>query len=75
MPMTAQKLFTDTVYNLPPAERFRLACLILDELVRSGGLPAAADSSDIWSERDQEELTDYSLAYAAAVYPEDEDLV
>lgn len=75
MPTTAQKLFTETVYDLPPAERFRLACLILDELARSGGLPAVADSDDIWSEQDQEELTAFSLSYAAALYPEDEELV
>ena len=75
MPNTAQRLFTETVYSLPPVERFRLACLILDELARSGGLPAAADGSDVWSERDQEELTAFSLSYAAALYPEEEELV
>ncbi len=75
MAMTAQKVFTDTVVNLTPGERFRLAALILDELTRAGTLPAVVDSADIWSEQDQRDVTAFSLSYAAALYPEDEDLV
>ncbi len=75
MAMTAQKVFTDTVVNLTPDERFRLAALILDELTRAGALPAVVDSADIWTEQDQKDLTAFSLSYAACLYPEDEDLV
>lgn len=49
--------------------------LILDELTRSGSLPLAADSGDSWFEQDQTDLISFSLSYAEALYPEDEELV
>ncbi len=73
--MTAQDLYAKKVRTLSPAERFRLATLILDELTRAGELPAMTDSSDVWSEQDQRDVTAFSLSYAASLYPEDEDLV
>ncbi len=75
MTMTAQKVYADTVVNLTPSERFRLVALILDELTRAGALPAVVDSTDVWTEQDQKDVTAFSLSYAASLYPEDEDLV
>ena len=36
---------------------------------------SVVDQSDTWSEQDQKDLTTASLKYAAALYPEEEDLV
>ena len=73
--MTAHDLYAQTIRALPADERFRLVALILDELMRSGVLPAAADSGDCWSQRDRDDLTAFSLSYAEALYPEDEELI
>lgn len=73
--MTARQVYVDTIRTLPPGERLRLAALILDELTRTGAMPAVVDSSDVWSEQDQRDVVAFSLDYAAALYPEDEDLV
>jgi len=69
---TAQEVYTSTVQQLPPAERLRLAALILDELTKSNVL--AVDESDTWSDEDIEDLRAYSLQYAESRYPEEEDL-
>lgn len=74
MEITAQEVYADTVLKLTPAERFRLASLILDELTRVGAFPAVVDSTDIWTEQDQQDVTRFSLSYAASLYPEDEEL-
>lgn len=67
---TAQEIYATTIRQLPPAERLRLAALILDELVRADIL--RTDESDVWSEEDVHDLQAYSLRHAAASYPEKE---
>ena len=73
MPTTASEVFAETVRALPPTERLRLAALILDDLAQSNF--AVVDSGDAWTEEDQRDLTAFALQYAAAQYPEDEELV
>jgi len=73
MALTAQEVFAETVRALPPSERLRLAALILQDLAQSE--VAVVDRSDTWSEQDQNDLTTFSLQYAAELYPEDEELV
>ena len=72
--MSVQQVFAETVRTLSPADRLRLAAMILDELTRAGEIPMAIDSSDTWNEQDQSDVTAFSLGYAAALYPENEDL-
>lgn len=60
---------------MPFEDQFQLVILILDELSRSGKLTTAIDTDDVWSDRDLKELGSFSLNYAAASYPEDEELV
>jgi hypothetical protein len=73
MALTAQEVFTETVRDLPPSERLRLAALILQDLAQSE--VAVVDRSDSWTEQDQRDFTTFSLQYAAKLYPEDEELV
>jgi hypothetical protein len=73
MALTAQEVFTETVRDLPPSERLRLAALILQDLAQSE--VAVVDRSDTWTEQDQRDVTTFSLQYAAELYPEDEELV
>jgi hypothetical protein len=73
MALTAQDIFVETVRALPPSERLRLAALILQDLAQSE--VAVVNRSDTWTEQDQADLTALSLQYAAAIYPEDQDLV
>lgn len=73
MPTTAQEVFTNNVRLLPPAERLRLAALILDDLTRTK--PPGIDHSDTWSEQDRSDLTAFSLQYAATLYPEEDEIV
>lgn len=68
MALTAQEVYTETVRTLPPSERLRLASLILQELAQSD--VAVVDRSDSWTEQDQQDLTTFSLQYAAELYPE-----
>jgi hypothetical protein len=71
--MSAKGIYDQTVRALPPTGRLRLAAIILDDLAQPSML--VVESSDGWSEEDQRDLTTFSLQHAAAVYPEDEDLV
>jgi hypothetical protein len=73
MALTAQDVFARDVRDLPPAERLRLASLILQELTESG--VAVVQQSESWSEEDLRDLTAFSLQHASRIYPEDEDLV
>ena len=68
MALTAQEVYTGTVRALPPSERLRLASLILQDLTRSD--LAVADRGDTWTERGQQDLTAFSVRYAAELYPE-----
>lgn len=69
---TAREVFSETVRDLPPVERLRLAALILEDLTHTN--PSVVDIGDTWSGQDQADLTAFSLQYAATVYPEDEEL-
>ena len=73
MALTAQEVFTETVRDLPPSERLRLAALILQDLAQSE--VAVVERRDTWTEQDQRDLTTFALQYAADLYPEDEELV
>ncbi len=73
MLVSAQDMFAEAVRILSPAERLRLASLILNDLTEAE--LSAVDISDVWSEQDQGDLTVFSLQYAATLYEEDEGLV
>ena len=73
MPITAQEVFTEMVRTLPPTERLRLAALILQDLAQAD--MAVVDTSSVWSEQDQSDLTAFSLRYAAKLYPEEDEIV
>ena len=73
MPPTARETYAQIVRDLPPAERLRLAALILQDLTRSDS--SVLDNRDDWSGQDERDLTEFSLQYAATLYPEDEELV
>ena len=72
MPSTIQEIYTQVIRTLPPAERLRLATLILNDLVKHD--PSVVDQSDTWTEQDQLDLVAFSLQYAATVYRESEEL-
>ncbi|MTJ11951.1 hypothetical protein FJR11_04940 [Anabaena sp. UHCC 0187] len=61
MPATVQKIYTDIVRILPPADRLRLATLILNDLVQHDN--SVIDQSDTWTEQDQLDLVNFSLQY------------
>ena len=73
MALTAQEVFTATVRTLPPTERLRLAVLILQDLAQTD--MTVVDASSVWSEQDRNDLTAFSLQYAAELYPEEVELV
>ena len=73
MSATAQEVFTETVLSLPPTERLRLAALILQDLAQTD--MAVVDVSGVWSGQDQHDITAFSLQHAAALYPEEDELV
>ncbi|MFM7381495.1 MAG: hypothetical protein ACKO1W_00315 [Microcystaceae cyanobacterium] len=62
MTTSAQELYTQTVRNLPPTERIKLATLILNGLVDQPS--SAIEESETWTEQDQNELLNFSLQYA-----------
>lgn len=66
MPSTAEEFYTQTIKTLSPSKRFRLATLILNDLV-SQGTPAI-DQSDTWSEQDYLDLANF-LRYAVKQLP------
>ena len=72
MPATIQEIYTQILRTLPPAERLRLATLILNDLVQHD--TRIVDESDTWTEQDQFDLTNFSLQYAATGYLNDEGL-
>jgi hypothetical protein len=67
---TAQEIYKSSIRDLPPAERLRLAALILDELTQSDTLPS--DVSGTWSEEDEHDLAAFSLQHAETLYPEED---
>jgi hypothetical protein len=62
MRTSVQEIYTQTVRNLPPTERLRLAKLILNELVDQPS--SAIEESETWTEQDQNDLLNFSLQYA-----------
>jgi hypothetical protein len=73
MPTTAQEIYTQVVLTLSPTERLRLATLILNDLVQQD--VSAVDESDSWTEEDKVDIKNFSLKYAATLFPEDEEIV
>ena len=71
--LTKTESVMESIRTLPPNERLHLTNLILQELTQSG--IQIVKQSDSWSEQDQNDLTAFSLQYAAQQYPEDEDIV
>jgi hypothetical protein len=72
MPTIIQEIYTQVIRTLSPAERLRLATLILNDLVQQDA--GVIDQSDAWTEQDQLDLVAFSLQYAATGYPESEEL-
>ena len=54
MATSAQELYTQTVRNLPPTERLKLATLILNGLVDQAS--SNIEESETWTEQAQNEL-------------------
>jgi hypothetical protein len=72
MSNTAQEIYIRVIRTLPPNERLRLATLILNDLVQQDS--SVVDISDTWTEEDQLDITNFSLQYAATVFPESEEI-
>jgi hypothetical protein len=70
---SAQEVYTQVVRTLSPTERLRLATLILNELVNQN--LSVVDQSDRWTEEDRVDFANFSLQYAATLFPEDEEAV
>lgn len=68
---TAQEVYVQ-VRALPATERLRLAALILGDLAQPD--MSVVEYSNEWTKQDTDDLTAYSLAYAATQYPEEDDL-
>ncbi len=73
MPLTAQKVYNQFVRTLPSSEQLRLATLILNQLVQQN--PSIIDQSDTWTDCDRIDITNFSMQYAASLFPEDEEIV
>lgn len=69
---TAQEIYTQIIHTLSPTERLRLATLILNDLVQQN--VSVINQNDTWTKQDQHDITNFSLQYAAAVFPEDEEI-
>ncbi|MBV6627631.1 MAG: hypothetical protein KI793_32685 [Rivularia sp. (in: Bacteria)] len=74
MSTSAQEVYIQVVRNLPPQERLRLATLILNELVEQDA-SSVINQSDCWTDRDIVDVNNFSLQYAATLFPEDEESV
>ncbi|AFY53909.1 hypothetical protein Riv7116_1344 [Rivularia sp. PCC 7116] len=74
MSTSAQEVYVQVVRNLPPQERLRLATLILNELVEQDS-SSVINQSDCWTDRDIVDVNNFSLQYAATLFPEDEESV
>ena len=73
MKTTAQEIYNQVVLTLPLTERLRLATLILNDLVQQN--VAVIDQSDTWTEQDRIDLSNFSMQYAATLFPENEEIV
>ena len=72
MATSAQEIYTQTVRNLPPTERLRLATLILNELVDQPS--SEIEESQTWTEQDQNDLLNFSLQYATTALSDIEEI-
>jgi hypothetical protein len=68
IPTTIYEIYTQFISVLLPAERLRLASLILNNLVEQN--MSVIDEGDTWTEEDILDMTAFSLQYAAATYSE-----
>ena len=69
---TIQEIYTQVIRALSPAERLRLATLILNDLVQYNA--DVVDQSDSWTEQDQLDLVAFFFFFAVRGYPESEEL-
>jgi hypothetical protein len=67
--MTIEQLYAESIKPLPPADRLRLATIILE------GIPpeSVVDYSDEWSDEDLRDLSRASLSRAAEVLGDNDD--
>ena len=72
MTTSAQEIYTQTVRNLPPTERLRLATLILNELVDQPS--SEIEESETWTEQDQNDILNFSLQYATTALSDVEEI-
>ena len=61
MAVDAKELYEETVRQLTPKERLRLAAMILQDFASSGDV---IDFSDTWSEQDLRDLTAFALSHS-----------
>ncbi len=69
---TIQEIYQNIFNTLSPGDRLRLAALILNDLTQSN--VAVIDTSNTWTEQDVSELTNFSLQYAANLFPDTEEI-
>ena len=72
MSITVQEVYDRVLYTLSPTDRLRLATLILNDLVQQN--LSIVDESETWTEQDKLDVTTFSLQYAAALFPENEEM-
>lgn len=62
MTTSAQEIYIQSIRNLPPNERLRLATLILNDPVDQPS--SELEESETWTEQDQKNSLNFSLQYA-----------
>ena len=72
MSITVQEVYARVLSTLSPTERLRLATLILNDLVQQN--LSIVDESETWNEEDKLDVTTFSLQYATALFPENEEM-
>jgi hypothetical protein len=72
MSTTVREVYDRVLSTLSPTERLRLATLILNDLVQQN--LSIVDESETWTEQDQLDVTTFSLQYAAALFPKNEEI-
>ena len=68
----SRELYQTFVQGMPILEKLQLARLILDDLM-AAPQTWLVDESDVWSDEDLEDLTRYTLTYAAQSFGESDD--
>jgi predicted aminopeptidase len=72
MSITVREVYDRVLSTLSPTDRLRLATLILNDLVQQN--LSIVDESETWNEEDKIDVTTFSLQYAAALFPENEEM-